>query len=67
MTRYAPSEIVVYNDDETTRSQKVRLEEQTTEPDWADEPVWLFTVLSDGPLFKEGEQSYARDDDVEKI
>lgn len=67
MTRFAPGETVVYNDDETTRSQRVELDKQTTEPDWANEPVWLFTVLSDGPLFKEGEQSYARDDDLEKL
>lgn len=66
MTRFAPGETVVYNDDETDRSQRVELEKQTTEPAWANEPVWLFTVLEDGPMFKEGEQSYARDDDLDK-
>lgn len=66
---YEEGDIVIYQDDETDRNQKVKLIDKTTEPKWASEEdnVWKFEVVEDGPLFLEDEVSYIREKDIVEL
>lgn len=60
-----PGMIVLHQDDQKEyHTQQVRLIENTNEPDWAKnrDDVWEFEAVEDGVLFKEGERSYASED-----
>ena len=66
---YHTGDIVVYQDDQTDRNQKIKLIKKTTEPRWASEEdnVWEFEVVEDGPLFLEGEISFIREGDIVEV
>lgn len=65
---FEAGDIVLYRDEvDPSKTQRVALVKQTTEPRWADEPVWEFLTLEESSMFGKGEVSFARDEDIEKI
>lgn len=70
MSEFTEGDVVVYTyEDFENKEQEVRLVtlvEQGDEeyPQWGEDPIWIVEAVDDGPLYKEGEQDYARPEEL---
>jgi hypothetical protein len=70
MSKLNEGDVVVYTyEDVENKEQEVKLVQLVEEgdeeyPQWGDEPIWIVEAVGDGPLYEEGEQDYARPEEL---